>query len=66
VTPTQAVLRWHVQLGAIPIPKSADPQRQRENIDIFGFKLSEAEIVEISALESGRLWGGDPDTHEEF
>lgn len=66
VTPTQAVLRWHVQLGAIPIPKSADPQRQRENIDIFGFELSEAEIAEISALESGRLWGGDPDTHEEF
>jgi 2,5-diketo-D-gluconate reductase A len=66
VTPTQAVLRWHIQLGAIPIPKSADPGRQRENIDLFGFELTETEIAEISALESGRLWGGDPDTHEEF
>jgi 2,5-diketo-D-gluconate reductase A len=66
VTPTQAVLRWHTQLGAIPIPKSADPGRQRENIDLFGFELTEDEVAEISALESGRLWGGDPDTHEEF
>jgi 2,5-diketo-D-gluconate reductase A len=66
VTPTQAVLRWHIQLGAIPIPKSANPQRQRENIDLFGFELDDTEVTEISALESGRLWGGDPDTHEEF
>jgi 2,5-diketo-D-gluconate reductase A len=66
VTPTQTVLRWHTQLGAIPIPKSADPGRQRENIDLFGFELAEDEVAEISALESGRLWGGDPDTHEEF
>jgi 2,5-diketo-D-gluconate reductase A len=66
VTPTQAVLRWHVQLGAVPIPKSADPQRQRENLDVFGFELSEAEVASISALESDRLWGADPVTHEEF
>jgi 2,5-diketo-D-gluconate reductase A len=66
VTPTQAVLRWHIQLGAVPIPKSADPTRQRENIDVFGFELTDAEVESISALESGRLWGADPDTHEEF
>jgi diketogulonate reductase-like aldo/keto reductase len=66
VTPTQAVLRWHVQLGAVPIPKSAHPERQRENLDIFEFKLTDAELGEISALESDRLWGADPDTHEEF
>lgn len=66
VTPTQAVLRWHVQLGAIPIPKSADPDRQRENLDVFGFELSDEEMVSISALESGRLWDADPETHEEF
>jgi len=66
VTATQAVLRWHVQLGAIPIPKSANPERQQENIDLFGFELDDAEVSAISALESGRLWGGDPDTHEEF
>ena len=66
VTPTQVVLRWHVQLGSIPIPKSADPGRQRENLDVFGFELSDAEMAAISSLESGRLWDGDPNTHEEF
>jgi 2,5-diketo-D-gluconate reductase A len=66
VTATQVVLRWHVQLGAIPIPKSADADRQRENIDVFGFELTADEIDAISGLESGRLWGADPLTHEEF
>ncbi|MCU1582861.1 MAG: 2,5-diketo-D-gluconic acid reductase [Microbacteriaceae bacterium] len=66
VTPTQAVIRWHLQLGAIPIPKSGDPERQRENLDVFGFELTEEEMASISSLESGRLWGADPDTHEEF
>ena len=66
VSPTQAVLRWHVELQSTPIPKSADPSRQRENADVFGFSLSEDEVAAISALERGRLWDGDPDTHEEF
>ncbi|MET0725828.1 MAG: aldo/keto reductase [Leifsonia sp.] len=66
VTPTQVVLRWHLQLGAVPIPKSADADRQRENLDVFGFELSAAEVDAISALKRGRLWDGDPDTHEEF
>ena len=66
VTPAQAILRWHVQLGAVPIPKSADPQRQRVNIDIFGFSLSDDEMAALSGLERGRIWGQDPDTHEEF
>lgn len=66
VTPTQVVLRWHVQLGSTPIPKSADPQRQRENADVFDFSLAEAEVAALSGLERGRLWGGDPDTHEEM
>ena len=66
VTPTQVVLRWHVQLGAVPIPKSADPGRQRENLDVFGFELTEREMASISSLESGRLWDADPETHEEF
>jgi diketogulonate reductase-like aldo/keto reductase len=66
VTPTQVVIRWHLQLGAIPIPKSGDPDRQRENLDVFGFELTEEEMASISSLESGRLWGADPDTHEEF
>ncbi|HEV7955747.1 MAG: putative 2,5-diketo-D-gluconic acid reductase [Microbacteriaceae bacterium] len=65
-TPTQVVLRWHIQLGAVPIPKSGDPQRQAENLDLFGFELSAPEVAAISSLEAGRLWDGDPDTHEEF
>lgn len=66
VAPSQAVLRWHVQLGSIPIPKSSDAVRQRENIDVFNFELTDAEVDSISSLESGRLWGGDPETNEEF
>ncbi|WP_403020494.1 aldo/keto reductase [Salinibacterium sp. GXW1014] len=66
VTPTQVVLRWHVQLGAIPLPKSGDAERQRENLDVFGFELDDEQVAAISALEFGRLWDGDPDTHEEF
>jgi diketogulonate reductase-like aldo/keto reductase len=66
VTPSQVVLRWHLQLGSIPIPKSGDADRQRENLDVFGFELSDAEMNAITGLESGRLWDADPDTHEEF
>ncbi|MBD8022536.1 aldo/keto reductase [Microbacterium gallinarum] len=66
VTPTQIVLRWHVQLGSTPIPKSSDPDRQRENADVFGFTLSDDHVAAISALERGRLWDGDPETHEEM
>lgn len=66
VTPTQVVLRWHLQLKSIPIPKASTPERQRENLDVLGFELSHAEIASISSLESGRLWDGDPDVNEEF
>ncbi|MFM6850670.1 MAG: aldo/keto reductase [Terrabacter sp.] len=68
VSPAQAILRWQVQLGALPLPKSADAERQRANLDVFGFELDDAEMAAISALgrEDGRLFGGDPDTHEEM
>ena len=68
VTPAQAILRWHVQLGVLPLPKSADPERQRANLDVFGFELTDDEVAAISGLarEDGRLFGGDPDTHEEM
>jgi 2,5-diketo-D-gluconate reductase A len=65
VTPAQVVLRWHHQLGAVPIPKSASPERQRANADIFGFELTRAEMDAIGTLERGRM-GGDPEVHEEF
>jgi diketogulonate reductase-like aldo/keto reductase len=66
VSPTQVVIRWHVQIGAVPVPKSQDPGRQRENLDVFGFELSSDEMAAIATLEKGRIWGADPDTHEEF
>ncbi|WP_127819015.1 aldo/keto reductase [Microbacterium sp. CPCC 204701] len=65
-TPTQIVLRWHTQLGSTPIPKSSDPDRQRENADVFGFTLTDEQLDAISELQRGRLWGGDPLTHEEM
>ncbi|WP_368497498.1 aldo/keto reductase [Herbiconiux sp. A18JL235] len=67
VTPAQVILRWHVQLGSVPIPKSGTPARQAENLDVFGFELSDSEVEAITALgqTDGRLFGGDPDTHEE-
>ncbi len=68
VTPGQVILRWHVQLGSLPIPKSSSAERQRQNLDVFGFELTEGEVAAISALTDpeGRLFGGDPDTHEEM
>lgn len=67
VTPAQVILRWHHQRGVVPLPKSATPSRQSANLDIFGFELTDAEIAAITALgrEDGRLFGGDPETHEE-
>ena len=68
VTPAQVVLKWHLQLGAVPIPKSGDPGRQRENLDLGGFTLTDGEVAAITALgrPDGRLFGGDPNTHEEM
>ena len=68
VTPGQVILRWHVQLGSLAIPKSTSPERQRQNLDVFGFELTDAEMAAITALgeSAGRLFGGDPDTHEEM
>ena len=68
VTPGQVILRWHVQLGSLPIPKSSSPERQQQNLDVFGFELTDDEVAAISGLgdPDGRLFGGDPDTHEEM
>jgi len=67
-TPAQVVLRWHVQLGVLPIPKSATSSRQAENIAIEDFRLNEAQMSAISALNrtDGRIFDADPSTHEEF
>lgn len=64
----QIVLRWHYQLGAISIPKSASPVRQAENISIFDFSLDDAEMEMISALSrpDGRIRNQDPAVYEEY
>lgn len=68
VSAAQVILRWHQQIGSLPIPKSGDPGRQRENLDLGGFTLSDEEVAAITSLgrTDGRLFGGDPTTHEEL
>lgn len=68
VTPAQVVLRWHIERGLLPLPKSASPQRQRENLDIFGFELTPAQVQAISSMgvADGRRFDGDPNIHEEM
>ncbi|WP_128804129.1 MULTISPECIES: aldo/keto reductase [unclassified Streptomyces] len=65
VTPGQVVLRWHTQLGAVPIPKSSAPDRRRQNLDIFGFELDSSQLDAIADRPHRRI-GGDPEVHEEF
>ncbi len=52
-TPAQIVLRWHLQLGNVVIPKSVTPSRIKENIDVFGFELDDADMSALAALDSG-------------
>jgi 2,5-diketo-D-gluconate reductase A len=59
-TPAQVVLRWHVQLGNVVIPKSVTPSRIVENIDVYGFALDTEDIAAISALNEDRRLGPDP------
>ncbi len=65
-SPAQVVLRWHTQIGAAPIPKSATPERFRSNLDIFDFELDQDDLDRIAGLDTGQRIGGDPRTHEEF
>lgn len=68
VTPAQVILRWHLERGVMPLPKAQDHKHQVENLDVEGFTLTEAEVSAITALgrPDGRLFGGDPRTHEEM
>ena len=59
-TPAQVVLRWHLQLGNVVIPKSVTPSRIKENIDVFGFSLDTEDLAAISALNEDRRLGPDP------
>ena len=61
-TPGQVVIRWHLQLGNVVIPKSVTPERIQQNIDVFDFQLSDAQMEAIEELDAGRRTGPDPDT----
>jgi 2,5-diketo-D-gluconate reductase A len=60
-SPAQVVLRWHVQLGHMVIPKSATPERIKSNIEVFDFELSADEMKAIAGLDAGKRMGPDPD-----
>jgi 2,5-diketo-D-gluconate reductase A len=60
VTPAQAILRWHVELGNVVIPKSVTPRRIKENFDIFGFELDAEDLSAIARLDRGERTGPDP------
>ena len=62
VTPAQAILRWHLQLGNVVIPKSVTPSRIEENFDLFGLELTDEEVERITGLDRGERTGPDPDT----
>ncbi|NBH02719.1 aldo/keto reductase [Amycolatopsis sp. SID8362] len=61
-TPAQIVLRWHLQLGNVVIPKSVTPARIAENFDLFGFTLTEEEVESLTPLDRGERTGPDPDS----
>jgi 2,5-diketo-D-gluconate reductase A len=61
-TPAQAILRWHLQLGNVVIPKSVTPERIRENFEVFDFELGDEEMASIAEIDTGRRFGPDPAT----
>jgi len=60
-TPAQVVLRWHLQLGVVTIPKSVRAERIRENADLFDFELAPEDMNRIDALNENKRYGADPD-----
>ncbi|MGH3445187.1 MAG: aldo/keto reductase, partial [Nocardioidaceae bacterium] len=61
-TPAQVVIRWHLELGNLVIPKSVTPSRIRDNFDVFDFELSEDDVTAIGELNRDERTGPDPDT----
>lgn len=61
-TPAQVLIRWHIQLGNIVIPKSVNPDRIASNFNVFDFELSEADIASVATLDNGTRLGPDPRT----
>jgi len=61
----QILLRWHVQHGLVAIPKSQDPERMRQNLDLFDFALDAEDLAALALLDGDHRQGGDPDTNDE-
>jgi 2,5-diketo-D-gluconate reductase A len=59
-SPAQTILRWHLQIGNVVIPKSSNPERIRENFELFDFELSEDDMAALERLETGERIGPDP------
>ncbi len=65
----QVIIRWNLQSGVMPIVKSSNSSRQKENLDVFDFELTQEEMDTINSLdqgEDGRISGQNPYTYEEF
>lgn len=60
--PAQVMLRWHLQQGRSVIPKSTQPQRIAENIDVFDFELSTEELAATDALDTGQRGAPEPES----
>lgn len=66
-TPAQVILRWHVQIGVVPIPKTSDTQRMAENLDVFDWELTDEQMKRMELLHTGLSGSGsDPREHQEM
>jgi diketogulonate reductase-like aldo/keto reductase len=62
-TPAQALIRWSIQLGNVVIPRSANPERIKSNLDVFDFELSDDQMAALNALDDGTRFRPDPETY---
>ncbi len=62
-TPAQVLIRWSMQLGNVVIPRSASPERLKENLDVFDFELTDDEMATLNGLDDGTRFRPDPDTY---
>jgi 2,5-diketo-D-gluconate reductase A len=61
MSPAQVIVRWHLQLGNVVIPKSVTPERIRSNFDVFGFELADDDFTALNALNRDERLGPHPD-----
>jgi diketogulonate reductase-like aldo/keto reductase len=59
----QVLIRWSIQLGNVVIPRSSDPQRIKDNLDVFDFELTDAEMASLNGLDEGTRFRPDPETY---